>query len=448
MQKNEKYTVKIDAYTSEGAGIARIDGMVVFVPCALVGEECEILILKVTKSVAYAKLLNVIKASSERVEPACPLFPKCGGCDLWHMSYEEELKLKEQRVRDALSRIGGLDVPVLPIVPSNKTERYRNKAQFPCGDGEEGAVSGFYRSHSHDIVPSANCVIQSELADRVRACVAKWQNEYKISSYNEKTGSGFIRHVYVRSGKGGALLCLIAARRPKNLDKLCELLKKECPEVSGAVLNINSENTNVILGKSFEPLFGKPYVEDSLCGIDFKISPAAFYQVNHDMAERLYEKATDFILKSGAETALDLYCGIGTISLVMAEKLKKVIGVEVVPQAIEDAKVNAVLNGMENTEFICADAGKAAKMLLERGERPDAILVDPPRKGLSEDVIEIIKELAPKTLVYVSCDAATLARDLKILCDGAYKAISATPVDLFPRTRHVECVCLLEKNEV
>ena len=445
MKKGDLHTVEIAAYTSEGAGIARIDGMAVFIPQALRGETCEIMILKVEKSFAYAKLIRVLKESPARVEPECELYPKCGGCTMWHMSYEEELSVKEEHVRSCIERIAKVDAPVLPIIGADDIHRYRNKAQFPVGGA---CVSGFYRPRSHDIVPSENCIIQSELADKVRAVVHEWQKECGISSYDEKNGRGILRHIYVRNGEGGALLTLVVTKEPKNADKLISRITSECPEVCGIVLNINKKNTNVILGDKYRTIFGNGALRDTLCGNEFSISPAAFYQVNHAQTEKLYDIATELALKNGARYILDLYCGIGTITLSLARRAERVIGVEVVPQAIEDAKKNCVLNGIENAEFICADAGEAAEMLANRGEKPDAIVVDPPRKGLAPEVVSEIKKMSPETVVYVSCDHATLARDLKMFEEGGeYKTVSVQPVDMFPRTKHVECVVLLCQTE-
>lgn len=436
MIKGDVFTAKIEDYTSEGAGVARIDGMAVFVPLALKNEECEIKILKVEKSFAYAKLIRVIKESPARVESECKYYPKCGGCTMWHMTYDEELRIKEGRVRAAIERIAGLSVSVSPIVGAPGTTRYRNKAQFPAGDG---CRSGFYRPRSHDIVPSDTCLIQSEIADEVRRAVHLWQSEYNIPHYNEMTGKGILRHIYVRNGKGGAHVCLVVTRKPDHTDKLCDILKRECPSVCGVELNINSKNTNVILGEKYINLCGSRELSDTLCGNEFMISPASFYQVNHDQTERLYDIAVNFATEDGAQTALDLYCGIGTITLALARRMQSVIGVEVVPQAIENAKKNAKRNRLLNTEFLCADAGEAAKMFTKRGEHPDAIVVDPPRKGLSPDVIDAIGEMSPKTLVYVSCDPATLARDLKLIVQKGYEVKTVQPVDMFPRTKHVEC---------
>jgi len=445
MIKGDVFTVKIDGYTSEGAGIARVDGMAVFVPLAMRGEECEIMILKVEKSFAYAKLIRVIESSPERVESECAHYPKCGGCTMWHMTYSEELRVKEEHVRSCIERIAKSDAPVLPIIGADDICRYRNKAQFPCGGNFE---SGFYRTRSHDIVPSGTCLIQSAEADTVRRAVHEWQRMYNVPSYDEKSGQGILRHIYVRNGEGGALLTLIVTKPPRNMDKLTKLLEEECPEVCGVVLNINKKNTNVILGDKYITVSGEGKLYDTLCSNSFSISPAAFYQVNHAQTEKLYNTATTLALSGGAKYILDLYCGIGTITLSLARQAERVIGVEVVPQAIEDAKQNCKLNGITNAEFICADAGEAATLLAKRGEKPDAIVVDPPRKGLSPDVIAQIKKMAPETVVYVSCDPATLARDLKIFCeDNSYSVTSVQPVDMFPRTRHVETVVLLVQTD-
>ncbi len=446
MKKGNIHIVEITGYTSEGAGIARIDGMAVFVPQALRGETCEIMILKVEKSFAYAKLIRVIEKSAERIESQCEYYPKCGGCTMWHMSYDEELSVKEEHVRSCIERIAKVSVPVLPIIGSENTLRYRNKAQFPVG---KDCVSGFYRPRSHDIVPSESCLIQSELADRIRAVVHGWQKMCAVTSYDEKSGAGILRHIYVRNGVGGALLTLVVTKAPKNTDKLVESIREKCPEVCGIIFNINSKNTNVILGDKYITLWGDKTLRDTLCGIEFSISPAAFYQVNHAQTEKLYDIATGLALENGAKYILDLYCGIGTITLSLAKRAERVIGVEVVPQAIEDAKKNAELNGITNAEFICADAGEAAALLANRGEKPDAIVVDPPRKGLSPEVIAEIKKMSPETVVYVSCDPATLARDLKVFEeDGSYKTVSVQPVDMFPRTKHVETIVLLSRPKL
>lgn len=444
MEKGNRYTAEITGCTTEGAGIARIDGIVVFVPNTLEGETCEIEVLKVKKSFAYARLVSVLKASEERIKSGCEYFPKCGGCSLWHMTYREELRIKETRVRDAIERIGGLSVPINTIIGAEAITCYRNKAQFPAGDG----ISGFYRSRSHDIVPSDRCLIQSEESDRLRHAVESWQKRFKIPHYDERRRRGLLRHIYVRNGRYKTLLTIVATGKIPHTDELIEEARKACANLGGVVLNINREDTNVILGEKYITLWGDGYSEDEMCNLRFRISPAAFYQVNHAQTEKLYAKATELALSNGAETALDLYCGIGTITLCLAKKLKKVIGVEVIPEAVADAKKNAEINGISNAEFICADAGEAAQKICGHGEKPDVIIVDPPRKGISPEVTDAMVKMEPKSIVYVSCDPATLARDLKELSEKGYTPVSATPVDMFPRTKHVETVVsLVRRNE-
>ncbi len=441
--KNSEHIVKITGYSSEGAGVARIDGQVVFIPGVIRDEVCKIKILKVNKNIAYGKLISIEEASPYRVEPECIVYPKCGGCDFWHMSYEEELRVKEENVQGVISRIGGLDLKVEPIVGSQNIEHYRNKAQFPVGKGEK-CICGFYRSHSHDIVPCDNCKIQSHFANQIAKTVLLWMDEFNIAPYDEKTGKGVVRHIYVRN----FMLCLVVTKKPQRCDDLVERICENHPEVSGILLNYNKESTNVILGKKIECLWGDIDVIDTLCGNEFAIAPHAFYQVNHDQAEVLYNIALDRAELSGNETVLDLYCGAGTITLALARRAKSVIGVEIIPEAIENAKENAKRNNINNAEFICGDATKAAEELKERNISADVVVVDPPRKGLTPDLIKTIADIASNRVVYVSCDPGTLARDLKLFTEVGYETNSVTPVDMFPRTRHCECVAEIERFEI
>lgn len=438
--KNSEYEVKITGYSSDGAGVSRIDGQVVFVSGTIDGEACRIKILKVNKNVAYGKLVSVIAPSENRIKPECKYYPRCGGCDFHHMSYDEELRAKENQVQSVISRIGGLDIKVEPIVGSENISRYRNKAQFPIGMADK-IVSGFYRSHSHDIVPCDDCIIQSEFANKVCKTVILWMEKFNISPYDEREGKGIVRHIYVRN----TMLCLVVTKKPKFLAELTDIVLKAHPETSGIILNYNSESTNVILGNKDEVIFGEGFVTDTLCGNEFELSPHAFYQVNHAQAERLYALAIEKAGLSGNETVIDLYCGAGTITLALAKYAKSAIGVEIVPQAIQNAKENAKRNGAENVEFICGDATLAASELKRRGISADVVVVDPPRKGLTPELIKTIAEISPKRVVYVSCDPATLARDLKLFGEVSYKTESVTPVDMFPRTRHCECVASLRK---
>jgi len=445
LSKNTVHTVYIEGYTSEGLGVARVDGRAVFVKGALRGETCRAKILKCGKNVCYAKVEQILTPSAARLTPACPVFGKCGGCDLMHLDYEEELEFKLQRVRDAFERIGGLDVPVKGIVGSEKTERYRNKAIYNVGEQGGKAVTGFYRARSHDIVATDKCLIQAEVSDRAAAALRRWMNRHRIPAYDEKTGKGLVRHLFCRYafGTGRALITVVAAdRRLPHLDDLIDELRESCPEAAGIVLNVNTTRGNTVLAGDFYTVWGDGRVEDILCSLRFSLSPLSFYQINSAQAERLYEKAVEYAQLSGFETVLDLYCGTGTISLVMAKSAGRVIGAEIVEAAVSDARENAAANGIEYAEFICADAADAAARLKESGVRPDVVVVDPPRKGLSPAVIETVCEMAPERVVYVSCDPATLARDLKLFDERGYKAREATAFDMFPRCAQLETTAI------
>ena len=450
MQKNETYSATITGLTAEGAGVARIDGQVVFVPGVIPGEICEIRIDHVGKTSAYATCLAVTKPSSHRVEPECSYFGRCGGCVFWHMDYACELEQKKRRVYDALSRIGGVEFPALEITGSDSLCGYRNKVQFPVQQQNGKAAAGFYRAGSHTVIPIESCKIQPPVASAIRAAVLSWMEEEKIPAYEEKMHTGLVRHIYLRCGKisGRTLVCLVinGTGLPKR-KQLIEKIRAAAPDVSGIVVNYNTRKSNVILSDRFETIFGEGTLEDELLGLRFRLSPAAFYQVNHDQAERLYEKAIEFAGFTGNETALDLYCGSGTITLCLARHVKKVYGVEIVDAAIRDAKENARRNGIENAEFFCADAGQAAAKFAASGIKPDVIVVDPPRKGVSEDVISAMAQMNPKRIVYVSCDPATLARDTARLREKGYEAKKAHCFDLFPRCAHVETVVLLSHKK-
>lgn len=449
IQKNKIYRAEIVDYTAEGSGVARIEGMAVFVPNTAVGDQCDIRIVKVNKRMAFGRLDRVIIPSRDRIESACPVAGKCGGCCFQHISYEAELRAKFKKVDDALSHLGGTPGILDGITGADETTHYRNKAQYPVGQDAHGTYTGFYRPHSHDIVKTDRCLIQSERADRLAAAVCAWMDAHNVTAYDEKTGKGLLRHIYVRTGavSGETHLCLIATRsKLPAADDLIERLTKAEPSLVGIVVNINKRSDNVILGQHTVTLWGEPVLQDSLCGNVFQLSPHAFYQVNHAQTEKLYARALELADLHDGETVVDLYCGAGTITLALAAKAGKVIGVEIVPEAIENAKENAARNGVENVSFICADAGQAAMMLAERGERPDVLTVDPPRKGLDEQAVEAIARMQPPKVVYVSCDPATLARDLKRFAEYGYYAQTARAFDLFPRTKHVETVLVLTRN--
>ena len=447
LAKNQEHTVTIEGYGEGGMGVARIDGRVVFVHGALRGEKCRVLILKTLKSVAFAKVLEVLEPSSERITPDCPYFPRCGGCTYRHIRYEEELRLKRQRVQDNLSRIGGSDVTVEEILGAQDTLRYRNKAQYPVS--KDGAV-GFYRARTHEVIECEHCLLVRPEADAAAEALREYMQSCRVAGYDEKTGRGLIRHLYVRSNAAGeSLICVLVNgdKLPKE-DRLVALLRDACPKCTGIVLGTNTKKGNVILGDRYRTLWGSDRLEDTLCGKTFRLSVPSFYQVNRVQAERLYAKAIEFADLTGQETVLDLYCGAGTITLALSDHAKKVLGAEIVPEAIDDARENAARNGVKNAEFFCGDASDVAKKLARENLRPDVITVDPPRKGLAADVVESIAAMQPQRVVYVSCDSATMARDVKRLADLGYTARRACAVDMFPRADHVETVVLLSKGEV
>lgn len=450
LQKNKVYRAEIVDYTTDGSGVARIDGMAVFVPNTAVGDQCDIRIVKVNKKMAFGRVENIIISSHDRIEPECPVAGKCGGCCYQHISYEAELRAKFKKVEDALTRLGGVSGVLDGITGAEDITRYRNKAQYPVGQNAHGTYVGFYRPHSHDIVQTDDCKIQSERANRLAQAVCEWMDAHGIMAYQEETQKGLIRHIYVRTGavSGETHLCLVATRGkiPEKDDLIQRLVSAE-PSLVGIVVNVNKRSDNVILGEHTLTLWGEPALQDSLCGNVFRLSPHAFYQVNHAQTERLYTYALEQAALTGQETVIDLYCGAGTITLALAEKAKRVIGVEIVPEAIENAKENAARNGIQNVEFLCADAGQAAMLLAERGERPDVLTVDPPRKGLDEQAVEAICQMQPPKIVYVSCDPATLARDVKRFSEGGYQVVSAHAFDLFPRTKHVETVVQLSQRK-
>ena len=448
LKKNDTVTLDITAMSAEGSGIGRVDDTVVFVPFSAVGDRVEALIVKVKKSFCFGKLIRIISPSKDRVDPDCPVFSTCGGCAFRHISYEAELEIKRRRVEDCVRRIGGLAAKVHNVCSDGRTDSYRNKSQYPVGRDEFGALSGFYALHSHRIIECERCRLLPKEFDVIRKCVLDFMKKAKIAPYDEQTGRGVMRHIYLRKSAhtGQIMVCaVINADGLSDEQGLVEAVAAADNSVSTVLLNINKERSNVILGGETRTIFGSGYITDRLCGMDFQIAAGSFFQVNRNMAQLLYEKARSLCEPSG-KTVLDLYCGAGTIGLTMAESAKRVIGVEIVPQAVEDAVKNAEQNGIDNAEFICGSAPDAAAALLERGIKADAVIVDPPRKGLTPELIDTIASgFAPERIVYISCDPATLARDLKQFSSLGYSADDVYPFDLFPRTSHVETVCLLSK---
>ena len=437
----------IDGYASDGAGVARLDGMVVFVQGGIRGEACDVRLTHVGRSALWGRVEEVVNPSPARIFPRCLHYTKCGGCQFRHMNYAEELEAKRIRVEDALRRLGGADIHVSAILGAEQVDRYRNKAQFPVAKGPR---IGFYRPRSHDVIDVDDCLLQGEAAARLRGAVKEWMAEYSIPAYNERTFTGLVRHVYVRTNRAGRSLCclLVNGRGVPREAELVRALRRAEPNLAGIVLGVNEKHNNVILGDSYRTLWGEDFLSDTLCGLTFRLSVPSFYQVNPAQTEVLYGKALEFAGLTGAETVLDLYCGIGTISLVMARKAGMVWGGEVVPQAVDDAIANAQRNHIENARFLCADAGEAARYLEGEGVRPDVVCVDPPRKGLAEDVVDTIADMGPQRVVYVSCDPGTLGRDVKRFAGRDYTLKKAVAVDMFPRTAHVETVVLLSKGEV
>jgi 23S rRNA (uracil1939-C5)-methyltransferase len=427
--------------------VARVDNQVVFVKGAIFGETCRIRILRVTKTVAWAKIEEILTPSPKRLAPACHAFGPCGGCDFLHMDYREELRLKEQRVTDALARVGGLDVPMRPILAAERQEHYRNKAIYAVAPGP---ATGFYRRRSHQVIPAELCLIQAESASRAAEALRAWMAEHTISPYDEGTREGLIRHLFVREAwrTGKTAVCVVATRRDlPHRAALIDTIRHHCPEAASIILCHNPEPGNVVLRGEFHTLWGDDQLSDTLCGLTFQLSPRSFFQVNPAQAERLYAQAIAYAALTGEETVLDLYCGTGTITLILAKHAKHAIGAEIVSEAVRDAVENARLNDVTNAEFLLADAAVAAEQLRQRGLAPDVVVVDPPRKGLAPDVIDHIAGMAPARVVYVSCDPATLARDLKHFATLGYLTQEVTPVDMFPRCAHVECVVLLQRQE-
>ncbi len=435
----------IDGYASDGAGVARLDGMVVFVQGGIRGEACDVRLTHVGRSALWGRVEEVVNPSPARIFPRCLHYTKCGGCQFRHMNYAEELEAKRIRVEDALRRLGGAEIHVSAILGAEQVDRYRNKAQFPVAKGPR---IGFYRPRSHDVIDVDDCLLQGEAAARLRGAVKEWMAEYSIPAYNERTFTGLVRHVYVRTNRAGRSLCclLVNGRGVPREAELVRALRRAEPNLAGIVLGVNEKHNNVILGDSYRTLWGEDFLSDTLCGLTFRLSVPSFYQVNPAQTEVLYGKALEFAGLTGAETVLDLYCGIGTISLVMARKAGMVWGAEVVPQAVDDAIANARRNHIENARFLCADAGEAARYLEGEGVRPDVVCVDPPRKGLAEDVVDTIADMGPERVVYVSCDPGTLGRDVKRFAGRGYTLKKAVAVDMFPRTAHVETVVLLSRE--
>lgn len=449
LKKNDIYITKITGMTTEGSGVGRVDGTAVFITNTAVDDVVKTKIIKTSKNYAIGRIEEIVTPSPDRTQPDCQYFSQCGGCTYRHITYEAECRIKQQRVADAVTRIGGFNnLKINPIVAGNSRNCYRNKAQLPVGaDSKGNFVMGFYAYHSHRIINSTSCNLQPPVFSEICEIVRQWAVEYKIKPYNEQTHTGLLRHLYIRQAEvtGEIMVCLVINGNSINHTENLINSLKQIAGFKSLQLNINKEKTNVILGKKCITIYGSNYITDVLCGLSFNISPLSFYQVNRTQAEKLYGIAQSYANLQPDDVLLDLYCGTGTIGLSMAHKVKKLVGVEIIPQAIENAKKNAQLNNINNAEFICADATKAAIQFEQRGMLPTVIIVDPPRKGCDKQLIETIASMKPNRVVYVSCDSATMARDIKIFESLNYIPQEVTPVDMFPATSHVETVCLLSK---
>ena len=453
LQKNQILTLRIERLSSDGSGVAHsADGEAVFVPGTAPGDEARVRIVKDCGRYAFGILDELLTPSPDRVSVDCPVAGPCGGCSLRHLDYAAELRAKQESVLDAFRRIGGLEVPVLDILPSPDADRYRNKVQFPVGIDKNGVPCiGFYAGRTHRIVPCPDCKLQPSVLNEIGNALCAFFAQQGIRPYDEQSGKGLVRHIFLRRGahSGQIMVCLVCTRaKLPHAEQLCTALRGQFPAISTILLNVNAKNTNVILGSENHILYGPGYIEDTLCGVPVRLGPLSFYQVNTLAAERLYGVAAQYAQLTPDDTLLDLYCGMGTIGLSMAEQCRELIGVEIVPEAIESAKANAARMGeavAAKSRFFCADAGQAATQLAAEGLHPDIVMLDPPRKGCDEATLSAVVRMAPRRVVYVSCNPATAARDAAWLEKNGYHTEKVQPVDLFPRTKHCECVLLMSK---
>ncbi|PKR84020.1 23S rRNA (uracil(1939)-C(5))-methyltransferase RlmD [Heyndrickxia camelliae] len=449
VQKNEYIDVVFEDLTHEGNGVAKVDGYPLFVPNGLPGEKAKIKVIKLNKGYGFGRLIELYEKSPDRVEPNCPIYKECGGCQLQHLSYPGQLRAKHNQVQEVLTRIGKIENAIVhPVLGMEDPWRYRNKAQVPVGEREGGLIAGFYQKRSHDIIDMEACLIQQEKNDEVVQSIKRICEKHGVRAYNEQTHKGTLRHIMARSGmKTGEIMVVLITRNTDlpNKNQIIQDIIQSNPDIKSIVQNINTKKTNVIFGDETKVLWGNEFIYDYIGNIRFAISARSFYQVNPEQTKVLYDQALKYAGLSGKETVIDAYCGIGTISLFLAQQAKKVYGVEIVPEAIEDAKRNAKLNEIENVEFAVGEAETVIPKWYEDGVKADVLVVDPPRKGCDETLLQTIIEMKPKKVVYVSCNPATLARDLRILEDGGFKTAEVQPVDMFPQTMHVETVVLMSR---
>lgn len=450
VEKNKEYIMNITGMGFEGEGVGKLEDYTVFIPGALFGEKVKVKIVKVNKSYGFGRLIDILEASSKREVPVCGIYDKCGGCQLQHLSYEGQLEFKRQRVLDSIERVGKLTgVTIHETLGMEKPYRYRNKVQLPVGLKEGKVQIGFYAQRSHSIIPMSSCDIQDEVADKAMEITRQWIEAHNLSPYNEEENTGLIRHLMIRRGyrtKEVMVVLVTSERKLPFKEEFIQLITKSIKGVKSIIQNVNSKRSNVILGDENITLWGEDNISDYIGDFRFKISPLSFFQVNPIQTEVLYSKALEYAALKGEETVFDAYCGTGTISLFLSVKAKKVYGVEIVPQAIENAKENAVVNNVNNTEFIVGESEKVIPELIEKGIHAEVVVVDPPRKGCDKVLLEAIAKMQPDRIVYVSCDPGTLGRDLGILDELGYRTLEIQPVDMFPQTAHVETVCLLERK--
>ena len=449
-EKNQIFTAVIEDISSEGSGVCRLDGMAVFVPETAVGDRVSVRLVKVLKNYAYGIIEELLEASPDRIVNDCPVYKKCGGCVFRHISYDAECSVKNNIIVNAFKRIGGIEPVFDSFIMAEQTSRYRNKAQYPLAVQDGKAVCGFYAPRSHRVIPVTDCPLQPDVFSEIVECCLGFINEKKLSVYDESTHTGILRHIYIRKGhySDNIMVCFVVRKNyQRQLAPLADALRRKFPGICSIIGNVNPDATNVILGSSWFQLYGTFEMSDTMCGNKIQISPPSFYQVNTVQAERLYRKALEYAAPAPDDTIADLYCGAGTIGLSMAGKAAHITGIEIVPEAIENAKINARENNINNAEFYCGDAGKIFDKLRSQGCAPDIIVVDPPRKGCSEESLMQITQAAPKKIVMISCNPSTAARDAKLISLQGYSVDRVCGADLFPRTRHVECVVLMSRKK-
>ncbi len=453
VEKNKHYNIEITGVSSDGNGVGKIDGFTVFVPMTVTGDECEIVIVKVLSKYAIGRMLNIITPSAFRQEPECPVFKRCGGCHLQHIMYKNQLEIKGGFIEDAMQRIGGFtDLRCDEVIGMDTPFRYRNKCIFPIGTDKNGeTVSGFYARRSHDIIAIGDCRAGIKENEKIVNAVKEYMAEVGAVPYNEDTHTGLIRRVFIRDGRTSGEIMVVVSVNGRNVpqkDRLISKLLAVSEKIVSIYININEARTNNVLGDTNKLIYGKGEISDTLLGIEFKISPHSFYQINPYMTEKLYGKALEYADIKDTDNVLDVYCGIGTISLAAAKSAKQVTGIEIVGQAVCDAKANAENNGITNAQFFADSAENAVPKLIMDGARPDIVILDPPRKGSDEATLSAIAEANPKRIVYVSCNASTLARDAKYLSSLGYTPTAVTGVDMFPNTNHIETVALLQNTNM